>query len=217
VLGRALERYLGAAPRIVGAGRTDAGVHARGQVASFEAPAGTDPARLQRALNGMLGPEVVVTSARSAPEGFSARHSATGRSYRYVIDTGEWPDPFGYRYVWHRPGPLAVGPMRRAARDLVGTHDFTSFCRLRKGEGPPVRTLRRLSVAKRGSLVVISAEADGFLHQMVRSVVGTLVDVAVGRRDPGSMGAILAARDRHAAGRMAPPSGLCLERVRYGR
>jgi tRNA pseudouridine38-40 synthase len=217
VLGRALERYLGAVPRVVGAGRTDTGVHARGQVASFEAPDGTDPIRLQRALNGMLAPEVVVTAARRAPEGFNARFSATGRAYRYVIDTGDWPDPFAHRFVWHRPGELRLAPMRRAARDLLGTHDFTSFCRLRRGEGPPTRTLRRLSVARRGTWVVISAEADGFLHQMMRSVVGSLVDVSEGRVDPGSMPNILAARDRHGAGRLAPARGLVLERVRYGR
>ncbi|MEX2458824.1 MAG: tRNA pseudouridine(38-40) synthase TruA, partial [Actinomycetota bacterium] len=175
------------------------------------------PERLQRAVNGRLAPEVVVTLARRAPAGFDARLSATGREYRYRIDTSPWPDPFTAGFVWHRPGGLALAPMRRAARDLTGEHDFAAFCRARKDEGSTVRRLRRLAVASAESVVTVTAEADGFLHQMVRSLVGTLVDVAVGRLDPESMPAVLASRDRAAAGRVAPPRGLTLERVRYGR
>ncbi len=216
-MAEALGRAMGAPPRLSVAGRTDAGVHAAGQVVSFEAPEGSDPARLQRSVNGMLGPEVVVVAALRAPVGFDARFSATGREYRYRIDTAAHPDPFTARYVWHRPGGLALAPMRRAARDLTGEHDFASFCRTRRNERSTVRTLRRLSVASREGVVTITAEADGFLHQMVRSLVGTLVDVAVGRLDTLAMAAVLAARDRSAAGRLAPPHGLTLERVRYGR
>jgi tRNA pseudouridine38-40 synthase len=106
--------------------------------------------------------------------------------------------------------------MRRAARALIGKHDFASFARARPDDVTMVRTLRTLSVTRRGSLVVITAEARAFLHQMVRSLVGTLVDAAVGRADPDDIPGILAARDRGAAGRMAPPQGLTLERVRYG-
>jgi tRNA pseudouridine38-40 synthase len=216
VLSAVLAKALPAPPRLSVAGRTDAGVHARGQVVSFEAPAGTDPARIQRLVNGLLAPEVVVTRAVRAPTGFDARFSAIGREYRYRIDTAPNPDPFTARYVWHRPGGLALGPMRRAARDLLGEHDFASFCRPRRDDRSTVRTLRRLRVASGDGLVTVTAEADGFLHQMVRSLVGTLVDVAVGRLDPASMAAVVAARDRSAAGRLAPPHGLTLERVRYG-
>jgi len=197
------------------AGRTDAGVHARGQVVSFEAHA--EPARLQRALNGRLAPEVVVLRADRAPAGFDARFSATGRRYRYRIDTAPLPDPFTARYVWHRPGDLPLAPMRRAARDLVGTHDFASFCRAPRAPASTVRTLHRLSVAMREGLVTVTADADGFLQQMVRSLAGTLVDVAIGRIEPSAMPAVLTARDRAAAGRVAPPHGLTLEAVRYRR
>lgn len=217
VVNEALARMLPQAPRLSVAGRTDAGVHARGQVASFDAPSGTDPGRLQSVLNGILAPEVVVLEARGAPAGFDARRSATGREYRYRIDTTPLPDPFTARFVWHRPGRLSVGRMRDAARLLVGQHDFASFCRAPKLPASAVRTLRTLAVSLRGHRVEIRAVADGFLHQMVRSLVGTLVAVGDGRMDPDSMGDILRARDRAAAGPVAPPHGLCLVRVTYGR
>jgi tRNA pseudouridine38-40 synthase len=197
------------------AGRTDAGVHARGQVASFRTTSAIGPDRLQRALNAALAPEVVVTDAREAPDGFDARFSAKGREYAYRIHEADLPDPFTARFVWHRPGTLRLGPMRQAARQLVGEHDFSSFCR-RPGEGrSTVRTLRRLTVARRGDLLEVRAEANGFLQQMVRSLVGTLVAVGDGGIEPASIPGILAARDRAAAGRLAPARGLTLERVDY--
>jgi tRNA pseudouridine38-40 synthase len=217
VVGEALARLFPQVPRLSVAGRTDAGVHASGQVASFDAPAATDPARVQSALNGMLAPEVVVVDARVAPAGFDARHSATGREYRYRIDTTPVPDPFTARFVWHRPGRLSTGRMRDAARLLVGEHDFASFCRAPKLPASTVRTIRTLAVSARGRRVEIRAEADGFLHQMVRSLVGTLVAVGEGRIAAGSIDAVLRARSRAAAGPVAPPHGLCLVRVSYGR
>ncbi len=216
VLGDALERALGARPRLSVAGRTDAGVHASGQVASFPLPEPTDVDRLQRAVNGMLAPEVVVREARLAPAEFDARHRATGREYAYRIDVAMVPDPMTARYAWHRPGPLALGPMRAAARDLLGEHDFASFCRVPSPPASTVRTLRRLSVSRDGTEVRIRAEANGFLHQMVRSLVGTLVAVGEGSMAADAMPEVLAARRRRAAGRVAPPHGLTLVRVTYG-
>ncbi|MGH2547680.1 MAG: tRNA pseudouridine(38-40) synthase TruA, partial [Actinomycetota bacterium] len=166
-----LERILGRRPRLSVAGRTDAGVHAEGQVVSFEGNA--DPGRLQRALNRMLGPEIAVRRAGRAPAGFDARHSATARSYRYRVRVGEVPDPFTARTEWHRPGEYGLGPMRRAAGLLVGEHDFASFCR--PGRGSTVRRLERLSVRRAGEVLEIRARAGSFLHQMVRSLVGTLL------------------------------------------
>src|SRR5438128_70592 len=119
-LGGALGRVLGEPPRLSVAGRTDAGVHALGQVVSFEAPPTVDPGRLQRAVNGMLGPEVVVRSASRAAAGFDARRSSRARLYLYRIDTGPVPSPFSARFVWHRPGDLPIGRLRPAARLLVG-------------------------------------------------------------------------------------------------
>jgi tRNA pseudouridine38-40 synthase len=216
VLSGALERVVGTAPRLSIAGRTDAGVHARGQVASFVSDGGIDLERLQRSINGMLAPEVVAWEVRRAPEGFDARFSATAREYRYRLDTGPWPDPFEAGFVWHRPRGLASAPMRQAARSLLGEHDFTSFCR-RPQSGGTVRRLERLSIARRGERVEISARANAFLHQMVRALVGTLVAVGDGRLEPNSVWEILRARDRSRTPQMAPAHGLTLERVIYGR
>jgi tRNA pseudouridine38-40 synthase len=154
---------------------------------------------------------------RWAADGFNARFSATGREYRFRIETADVADPFTARYVWHRPGPLAVRPMREAAAGLVGEHDFRSFCRAPQPPAGTTRDLRRLAVSVTGTRVEIRAEANAFLHQMVRSLVGTLVAVGEGRVAPGSMGAILAARDRSAARQISPPHGLVLVNVRYRR
>jgi len=216
VLSGALSRALGNDPKLSVAGRTDAGVHARGQVVSLVADDDVDLERLQRSVNGMLAPEIVANEVRRAPEGFNARFSATAREYRYRIDTGPWPDPFEARFVWHRPGGLAVARMREAARPLLGEHDFASFCR-RPQSGGTVRRLARLSIASHGDRVEITARANAFLHQMVRALVGTLVAVGDGRIEPTEVARILAARDRARTPQMAPAHGLTLERVVYGR
>jgi tRNA pseudouridine38-40 synthase len=214
---RTLERVLRERPRLSVAGRTDAGVHARGQVASFTTERALEPERIGAALNGALAPEVVVTAASAAPDGFDARKSATERRYRYTIDLAEVPDPFTARYVWHRPEPLALAPMRSAARHLVGEHDFTSFCR-HPGDGrSTVRDVRGLIVRRADRHLEIAIRANAFLHQMVRSIVGTLVVVGERRIDADDIPGILAARDRAAAGPVAPAVGLTLERVIYGR
>jgi len=217
VLEAALQRFLRGVPILSVAGRTDAGVHARGQVVSFEADDGLDVDRLRRSLNATLAPEVVVLDARRAPDGFDARRSATAREYRYRIDIGPVPDPFTARFVWHHPGELSLPRMRTAARHLVGEHDFASFCRAPQGGTSTVRRLERLAVSRTGNRVEIGARANSFLHQMVRSLVGTLLSVGEGRIEPGDMAAVLTARDRNAAGAVAPPHGLTLERVVYGR
>jgi len=217
VLEEAIAHLAGEPRRLTVAGRTDAGAHAAGQVASFVAPPSLDPAKVQRALNAMLGPEIVVHRARRAPDGFDARRSATGRRYVYRIDTARWPNPFEARFAWHRPGGLAVGRMRGAARHLTGEHDFASFCRTPTPPASTVRDLRRLTVSVGAERVEIRAEANAFLHQMVRSLVGTLVTVGEGKRDPDDMPGVLAARRRSAAGPVAPPRGLMLLGVTYGR
>jgi tRNA pseudouridine38-40 synthase len=209
-----LERLLGRVPRLSVAGRTDAGVHAEGQVVSFEADA--DPDRVAGALNGMLAPEVAVVGARRAPAGFDARRSARAREYRYRIRRSEVPDPFTARYEWHRPGDYRLGEMRRAARLLEGEHDFASFCRAPKDGRSTIRRLERLAVRPSGPVVELRARAGGFLHQMVRSLVGTLVAVGEGRMEAETMPRVLEARSRRAAGPVAPPWGLSLVRVLYG-
>jgi tRNA pseudouridine38-40 synthase len=152
-----------------------------------------------------------------APDGFDARHSATAREYVYRIDSGPVPSPFTARFVWHRPGRLATSRMRAGARLLLGEHDFASFCRAPKLPVSTARDLRRLSVAIAGDRLEITARANAFLHQMVRSLVGTLIAVGQGKLDPEAMPQILESRDRSMAGPVAPPQGLALRRVTYRR
>ena len=210
-----LERSIGGPITLAVAGRTDAGVHARGQVASFESTE-VDLERIRIAVNEALAPEVVVSAARRAPDGFHARFSATAREYRYRIDDGSWPGSPTSPFVWRRPGRLSVARMRAAAVLLVGEHDFASFCR-RPRSGGTVRRLDRLGVARHGEQVEVTARANAFLHQMVRVLVGSLVAVGSGRSEPEQVLAILSARDRARSPQMAPAHGLTLERVAYGR
>lgn len=211
-----MTRVVGRPVSLSVAGRTDAGVHAEGQVASFPGPSDLDPVRLQRALNAMLGPEVVVRRVCPVAAGFDARHSATGREYLYRLDTAPIPDPFTSRFVWHRPGRLAAPSMRLAARHLLGEHDFASFCRVPRDGSSTVRRVRRVAVTVRGERVDVRVSANAFCHQMVRSLVGTLVAVGEGRMAADAMPGVLRARSRAAAGRPAPPHGLSLIRVQYG-
>jgi tRNA pseudouridine38-40 synthase len=215
-LAKALERVLRRPMELTCAGRTDAGVHAWGQVVSFPSPPGLEPERLRSALNGMLGPEIVVRDVDLAPAGFDARHSATSRTYRYTIVNRPVPDPFLARYAWWVEQPLDLRALRMAADPFVGEHDFASFCR----KGPEGSTLVRRVLSSRWCVVddgVLRYEitGNGFCWQMVRSIVGTLVDVGSGRRRPGDVLGILRAGDRAAAGQVAPPHGLCLWQVEY--
>jgi tRNA pseudouridine38-40 synthase len=210
-----LERILRERVKLSVAGRTDAGVHARGQVASFRTASSVEPDRLRKALNSALAPEIVVVRARRAPDGFDARFSASAREYRYRIREGDRPEPFTGRFVWDRRGRLSVAPMRAAAGLLVGEHDFRSFCRDPGGDRSTVRRLSVLAVRRRAEIVEVRAVADAFLHQMVRSLVGTLVAVGEGKLEASDIPNVLAARDRSAAGPLAPPHGLTLETVRY--
>jgi tRNA pseudouridine38-40 synthase len=218
VLGRAIERVARHAPEnFACAGRTDAGVHAWGQVVSFDAEPGLDPWRLSDAVNGMLAPEVVVRSAELVEGGFDARRSARWRTYRYTIVNRPQPDPFRARYAWWVPTPLDLPALRLGADPFVGEHDFASFCR----RGPVGSSLVRRVVRSTWSVevdgvFVYEITANAFCWQLVRSIVGTLVDVGVGKTRPGDLLAILRAQDRSRAGAVAPPHGLCLWEVGYG-
>ena len=224
-LRRAVETVVRGEVELTGAGRTDAGVHAWGQVISGQLPATTDLHRLQRSLNGLCGPEISVRSAEWETPEFSARFSATGRSYRYHVWNDPAPNPLLARTTWHVPHPLDLDVMHVAARAVLGEHDFSSFCRRPKpapGDDEP-SLVRRLDLAQwlrpddgwGPSLLRFDITASSFCHQMVRSIVGTLVDVGLGRRSADSIGTTLAARDRSAAGQVAPPTGLVLWSVDY--
>ena len=218
VLEDALHRALRTEVALVVAGRTDAGVHADGQVASFTIDDASlrDLDRARRALNGMVGPEVAVRGMRRVADGFHARFSATARAYRYRIHTAEAADPFGHRFSWYRPGDLSVAAMRRAAAPLVGEHDFAAFCR-RPPSGTTIRRVESLTVVRRGEQVEVAIRANAFLHQMVRSIVRALVEAGRGRVEPAAVEAMLRSRDRRGTPGPAPAQGLTLERVVYGR
>jgi tRNA pseudouridine38-40 synthase len=212
----ALSRLAKRPVRTVGAGRTDAGVHARGQVVHADVPARLDPDRVRRALNGRLGPAIVVEEAAWAPAGFDARLSARRRTYVYRVDDSGTPDPLLRGFVLAWPRPLSVPRMREAARSLVGEHDFAAFCR-RRGGATTTRRLRSVTVRRVRGLVQVRLAADAFCWQMVRSIVGHLLQVGDGRRDPASTAELLAGRDRLAVGSVAPAHGLVLEAVTYPR
>ncbi|MEM1332568.1 MAG: tRNA pseudouridine(38-40) synthase TruA [Actinomycetota bacterium] len=218
----AIERIVQRRVELTGSGRTDAGVHGRGQVVTLDLPEGTDLGRLSHSLNRMLGPEIAVHDARWAPPGFDARFSATSRSYRYHVWNAPVHDPLRARTSWHVAEPLDLEAMNAAAAPLLGEHDFGSFCRRPKvGPGSAEKSLVRILVRAHwervddSSLLRFSVEASSFCHQMVRSIVGTLVDTGLGRRSPADMAPTLTACDRSAAGRVAPPHGLILWETRY--
>lgn len=216
-LSHALERHLRHTVELVCAGRTDAGVHAWGQVVTFDARADVDLPALQRAANKAVRPAVVVRAAAVAAADFDARRSATSRRYRYTIVNRRVPDPFLAPTAWHVAAPLDVPAMRLAADPLLGEHDFSSFCRRPSACASLVRVVRDARVVDAGDGVVrFEIEASSFCHQMVRSVVGTLVEVGTGKRRAGEMTTVLRARRRSAAGQLAPPHGLCLWEVGYG-
>lgn len=199
----------------VGAGRTDAGVHALGQVVSVDdAPDDLDLVKARDSLSTMLAPDIAISSVAQVDPEFHARFSALSRMYVYAILTGDVPDPFLARTSLYHPEPLDVDAMNEAAGHLVGPHNFSSFGRTPEGAGAD-RLLYDLRCWRSGDLVRIRARANAFINQMVRSLVGTLLQVGEGRRDPSEMPAILAAGDRSAAGPVAPPQGLCLVSVEY--
>jgi tRNA pseudouridine38-40 synthase len=205
-----------------GAGRTDAGVHAWGQVVSGDLPAGTDLDDLVRRLNKLCAPAIAVRRAEWADAEFDARFSARWRQYRYDVWNGPTPNPLLAGRAWFVPQPLALWAMQAGCDPLIGEHDFTSFCRRPKvdaGEPEPSMVRRVLEarwVEVDAGLLRFEIRATAFCHQMVRSIVGTLVDIGLGKASPGDVRGILLARDREAAGQVAPPHGLTLWEVGYG-
>jgi len=225
-LEEALGGLFGKPVRVTGAGRTDAGVHALGQVAAFDAPARHAPETLRRALNAKTPPEIRVLRLLPAPDSFHPRYDARAKVYVYLIARGDRPSPFLSRIAWHVPAGLNTGAMRRGLAHLCGRHDFTSFRAAGCGARHPVRTLRslRITTQRRASflglrvqdpIIRIRVEGDAFLRHMVRNIAGLAVDLGLGRIRPAEIPGILAARDRTRLGRTAPAHGLFLESVRY--
>lgn len=215
VLEEAIGQLTGAESLTNASGRTDAGVHAIGQVVHFLTASAHPPEVFVKALNAILPHDVRVREASEMPQAFHATLDAKAKLYRYVIDNGTVADPFQTRYSWHVYRPLDVAAMIRAGRALLGRHDFHSFETNWPNRMSSVRTITHLSVSRMGSFVWVDVEADGFLYNMVRAITGTLVLVGVGRRPESWVAEVLAAEDRAEAGPTAPPQGLFLVRVRY--
>lgn len=225
-----LEQILQVELALTAAGRTDAGVHGWGQVVTGRFPEQTDLARVQRSVNRMCAPTIAIRSAEWANDDFDARFSATSRAYRYDVWNHPQPNPLAARTSWHVPHELDLDAMNAAATHLVGQHDFASFCRRAKvPEGFPEKSLVRVihraewhrvdgvdaEAGERSPLVRFEIAASSFCHQMVRSIVGTLVEAGRGRRDAASMVDTLHAQDRATAGPVAPPTGLVLWHVSF--
>ncbi len=217
VLGDAISKVLRGPVDLAVAGRTDAGVHAWGQVVAFDAPGGWagDTDELARRLNRLLAPEIVVRSASVAADGFDPRRSATGRRYRYTVLHRRLPDPWLADTAWWVPAPLDLRTMRAGCDPLLGEHDFSSFCR-KQGDASLVRKVREADWLDLGDGVLrFEIEASSFCQQMVRAIVGMLVDTGLARRTAADVAIALRARNRSAAGQVAPPHGLCLWEVTY--
>lgn len=231
LLEEALARIEGRPVSVVGAGRTDAGVHALGQVATFALQHSIPTPELHRALNAMLPPEVRVREVEEAEPGFHARYSARAKTYRYAIVQGE-ASPFLCRYAWHVGQPLAVEPMARAARLLEGTHDYAAFQSTGSEVKGTTRTVSSSGIVEQqspggpgawigaldawdGRLLTYEVSGEGFLRHMVRAIVGSLVEVGTGRRQPEWVEGLLASGRREDAGPTAPACGLWLVKVVY--
>jgi len=212
--------------KVIGAGRTDAGVHAIEQIAAFDSGSGLHVDVIRRALNAMLPQDIRVLGVSEADSDFHPRYDARSKRYTYIIATVRDVSPLIYRYVWWVRFPLDMAAMNTASAALLGSHDFSSFRGTGCGAKSPVRKISSLEVARldgtiflftkvQGDLIRVSVEADAFLRHMVRNIVGTLVEVGRGKADPAGLKRILEAKDRKAAGPTAPAKGLFLEKVIY--
>ena len=211
----ALARIAGTVTQVTGAGRTDAGVHALGQVASFSADVRLDPVTLRRALNASLPHDIVVCRAEEVSADFDARRSARSKTYRYTLLRRDYPSAWLARHCLFVSSPLNLEMMAEAARVVVGTHDFSAFRAGTCTASTPVRTVLDAVWRAEGDLLHFEITGNAFLQHMVRILVGTFLEVGRGGRAPAQVAEILAARDRRRAGKTVPPHGLCLVRVRY--
>ena len=215
VLEHAMERIIGTHVHVKGAGRTDAGVHATGQVASLRADFRYPPDILRRALTSLLPPDIVVTRVEGAPDGFDAQRWAQWKRYRYTLLTRPYPSALERRYTLFVPYPLKSDAMAEAASLLIGEHDFSSFQAARSSADHAVRQVFRATFRQEDDYLFFEIAADGFLRHMIRIIMGTLLDVGRGKLGPRDLKAILEARDRNRASKTVSPHALCLMEVGY--
>jgi tRNA pseudouridine38-40 synthase len=212
---RAIRQVTQTTVSVIGAGRTDSGVHALGQVASFHTDSEWSASDWMRALNAVLPKDIAVRSSALMDDLFHAQHDAKGKLYTYRILHRPARPTIDRAFVWHIYRPLDDAAMQQAAATLIGSQDFSSFEGSLTDNTDPICHLQRLAVIRHDDQIIIEAYADRFLKHMVRAMVGTVVEVGLGKRTPDSLTEVLKARDRSAAGQTAPPHGLCLMRVDY--
>lgn len=215
VLEDAVARLLGESTRVTAAGRTDAGVHASGQVVAFSVQRSMAPERLLGALNALTPRDISIRGVAVVADDFDPRRAARSRVYIYRIWNARWPSPFWNRYAWQVWQPLDIEAMRAAAAHLLGEHDFSSFQAAGCDAEHPIRRVLRSEIERNDHLVTYVIEATAFLRHMVRNIIGTLVEVGTASRPATDLVRLLAARDRTLAGPTAPARGLCLTQVKY--
>ncbi len=210
---RILKKVLQEKIKLIGSGRTDSGVHAKAQVANFKTNSGIRPDKLQRALNSLLPGDIVISGIEETDLDFHARYQVKSKIYRYTLLNRRYPSARLRDFVYFYPYPLNVKAMKRQARLLLGRKDFKSFQASDKKFRDSIRTIKKLNIKKDNDFIYIDIEADGFLYNMVRNLVGTLIEIGKGR--PIDIRKLMRSRDRRRAGPTVPPQGLCLLRVRY--
>lgn len=215
VLNRALSRLTGEEIRVIGASRTDAGVHARGNIAVLDTASTIPAERFAYAVNPLLPEDIVVVKSEEVPQDWHPRYQNSVKTYEYRILNREMPDPLKRKYTWHVSFPLDIDKMREAAEHLKGQHDFRSFCSVHTAVKSTVRTIYTLDIVKSGDEIIIRISGDGFLYNMVRIIAGTLAEVGRGFRTPEDVRDLLTAKEREQAGATAPPQGLTLIRIEY--
>jgi len=215
VLESALKRITGRRVKIRAAGRTDSGVHARHQVANFKTRSRLAPARIINALNSILPKDILINSIEEASCKFNSQNDAKLKHYRYTVTTSRFVDPFIRHFVARFSYPLNINSMKRSAARLVGRHDFKAFQASGSKEKNTVRTIKRINIEKRGSMVYIDIWADAFLYNMVRTIAGTLLEIGRNKLPEDRIGEILNKKKRALAGPTAPAKGLCLMKVEY--
>lgn len=215
IIEKVLRQITGEEIRLFGSGRTDAGVHAKAQVANFKTNSKIPLDKLRLALNSLLPDTIVVTAADEVSPGFHSRFSAKSKIYRYTILNRAYPSAIIGKFVYFYPHKLSLKLMRSEAKALIGKHDFKSFKASEKKERSCVRTIKRLTIARHKHLIYIDIEANGFVYNMARNIVGTFIEAGRGRLPEGGIKAILDMRNRRLAGPTAPAKGLCLQRVNY--
>lgn len=210
-----LTKMCGEPVEIQGSGRTDAGVHAFGQVANFHGKTELSAEEIMEYMNRYLPEDIGVIKVEQVPERFHSRLNAKGKVYRYRVMTGNVPHVFDRKYVYEHPEKLDVATMRRAAEQLLGTHDFKSFTSTKRGKKSTVRTIESIEITENGDEVSFTYKGDGFLYHMVRILTGTLLEVGEGKRSFEEIPEILEAKNREKAGFLAPAKGLALMEVFY--